>query len=201
MEAAEIHSATWMTICGDRTAIQTEKGTRPGSAYADLVFAAVVRRVLRYRDAERCQHPACAPPARIGWDGQRNLGPQQPICKREVLEDIVWADDIIRCIAPPTSQDIRRSVGAEAGLLSTAFQAHGFSLTYSATKSAALLCPVGRGAKAVRKDLFQGEACVVVLHEHTGSKAFCVAPFGKIAILAIACLQGTILTLGLGAKQ
>ena len=36
--AAELHSTTWMTICGDRTVLQTEKGTRPGSAYADLVF-------------------------------------------------------------------------------------------------------------------------------------------------------------------
>ena len=166
--AAEIHDTTWMTICGDRVPLQTHRGTRPGSAYADLIFAAVVRKVLAYRDQEREQHPHCAPVAHVDWDGSFSLGPRQHPCHRELLDDVVWADDISRCIAPATSSQLRRATVAEAGLLSTAFQAHGFQLSYGVSKSAALLCPAGPGARQVRRSLFGGDACARILHEHTG---------------------------------
>ena len=146
--AAEIRDTTWMTICGDRVPLQTHRGTRPGSAYADLIFAAVVRKVLAYRDQEREQHPHCAPVAHVNWDGSFSLGPRQHPCHRELLDDVVWADDISRCIAPATSSQLRRATVAEAGLLSTAFQAHGFQLSYGVSKSATALpcrpwCPAG----------------------------------------------------------
>ena len=44
---AEVHHGTWMVVTGDSVPVWTRRGSRPGSAYADLVFAATVRRVLQ----------------------------------------------------------------------------------------------------------------------------------------------------------
>ena len=43
---------------------------------------------------------------------------------------------------------------AEAGLLSTAFNAHGYRFAYGATKTAALMCPAVPGSRSARRELF-----------------------------------------------
>eukprot|EP00439_Symbiodinium_sp_Y106_P035818 s286_g4.t1 len=164
---AEVHHGTWMVVTGDSVPVWTRRGSRPGSAYADLVFAATVRRVLQSRDDARASHPHCPPIPSIPWDGRRSIEPLTDTISHELLRDVIWADDISKCIRVDACWKLGPAVTAEARLLSTAFNAHGYRLAYGATKTAALLCPAGPGSRSARRELFGAKASLPILHENS----------------------------------
>ena len=49
--AAHFGERNWFVIAGDSTPIATGRGTRPGSSWADVLFALLMPKVLRKRDA------------------------------------------------------------------------------------------------------------------------------------------------------
>ena len=86
--AARIHSATWMPIADTGPApMATHRGTRPGSSWADIMFAAILRRVLKRRDDARSRDVT----PRIPWDGTRNPFVCGPIRSHVALSDTIWA--------------------------------------------------------------------------------------------------------------
>ncbi|CAE7615078.1 unnamed protein product, partial [Symbiodinium sp. KB8] len=89
-----VTDGTFFLIRGDTVAVSTHRGTRPGSSWADILFAAVMQRVLRRRDELRngLLYPTQAP--KIPWDGQRVLTPCEPGASTHDIDDVVWADDL-----------------------------------------------------------------------------------------------------------
>ena len=62
-----IHTGTWMQVLGTQPdPMVTKRGTRPGSAWADVTFATILKRVLAYRDALHA-HPRPHPLDSLGW--------------------------------------------------------------------------------------------------------------------------------------
>ena len=49
-----VSSNNWFLLRGDSTPIATARGSRPGSSFADLVFALLVPRILQDRDFPSC---------------------------------------------------------------------------------------------------------------------------------------------------
>ena len=157
--------------------ILTRRGTRPGSAFADITFGLLLRRILEFRHTMR--PPASAPPRpSLQWTGERAFTPfesssqateQAPLV---CLGDIVWADDLAACVLCPQAQDVVASVGAEASYLSDAFAQHGLRLSYGPSKTAAICVVRGHGSREVRRKVFghcaKGDMCTIpVLRENT----------------------------------
>ena len=59
----------------------------------------------------------------------------------EQLADNVWADDISRCIEAPSCWQLGSAVSAEAGIVSTGFNGHGFRLAYGGKENCSSCVP------------------------------------------------------------
>ncbi|CAE7817440.1 unnamed protein product [Symbiodinium sp. CCMP2592] len=175
----EIHANTWMTLARDDQIIQTRRGTRPGSAWADLAFAVLAQRILSVRDAQRSPATVEAANSRILWDGARHWGESAALPAEHTetkLADVIWADDFAVCLGPPSALRVRPVLANEAGALVDAFGSHGFELSFGERKTAALVSLRGADARRVKRELFRGDATVPVLCEGRGHAKLPLVP-------------------------
>ncbi|CAE7277725.1 unnamed protein product [Symbiodinium sp. CCMP2592] len=175
----EIHSGTWMSLARDAQIVQTRRGTRPGSAWADLSFAVLAERILSVRDAQRSPITAASAGKAVPWDGARHWGdqaepPTGPCGTR--IDDIIWADDFAVCLGPSSALQVRPVLANETGALVDAFGSHGFELSFGERKTAALVSLRGAHAQRVKRDLFRGDATVPVLCEGRGTATLPLVP-------------------------
>ncbi|CAE7778823.1 unnamed protein product [Symbiodinium microadriaticum] len=107
------NSDTWMVLRSGDVAVKTHRGTRPGSAWADLTFGVLVRRILRVRDGCRRARTGTSSSAQVSWDGRRHWGPAEEETHIVSLEDIVWADDVASCLDTVDAAGTASHVGFE----------------------------------------------------------------------------------------
>ena len=181
---ATINSNTWMVLQGDCAPITTRRGTRPGSAWADLTFGIIISRILKLRDA--CQtsdlKEVCRPC--VPWDSHRDWRPSEPPITQVPLEDLVWADDIAGCLAVKHAEDTAHHVSLAAGVLADAFDSHQFQLAFGPRKTAAIVSPRGPGARRASRSLFGGKAELPVMRERQGvSKMPLVEHYKHLGVL------------------
>ena len=159
---AQLHTTTWMTISGtEPLPMITHRGTRPGSSWADVTFASVLRRVLDCRDQARGRRVT----PQIPWDGTHDIyACGKPSCTVP-LTDVIWADDISSCFEFCGPAAMKVELTSETGVIADAFQSFGMQLNFAATKTAALVAPRGPGAKQAKTALF-ATATLPVLREH-----------------------------------
>ena len=162
--AAELHDHTWMRVAdGVSDVVHTKRGTRPGSSWADLTFAILLRRVLKTRDQARgFDTTPC-----VGWDGSRNPFRSGPSVSPQLVSDIIFADDLCSCHCLSRPSNAKAELAHATGILTDSFQSHGMRLAYGATKTAALVSLRGPGARAAHSDLFRVPE-IAVLREHEG---------------------------------
>ncbi|CAE7768660.1 unnamed protein product [Symbiodinium sp. KB8] len=151
---ATLNTDTWMLLCGDSVPILTHRGTRPGSAWADLSFGVLMARILDLRDSFLSGH-SCDLAITFAWDGHRSWCPPEPQTHAVPLSDLMWADDLSTCLAIDDTLRAAKIIGTSAGSLADAFESHGFDLTFGPRKTAAIFSPKGPGARAVRRELFR----------------------------------------------
>ena len=157
-----INHGTWMRIAGAGDCpVRTSRGTRPGSCFADLLFGAVLKRVVECRDSKRSSNHR----PRFEWDGCRDLT-TRPATTEVAMDDVVWADDLAEAIDCSSARECPHTLGVAAGCLSDAFAEHGMRLSYGPKKTAATVLLRGPGSKHVATSLFQQPAQVRVLREH-----------------------------------
>ena len=155
---AELNSTTWMALSGDTEGpVLTKRGTRPGSAFADITFGLMIKRVLACRDSLRpCS--GSSPVPQLGWNGSRSFdchdGSSTP--EELPLSDIIWADDLATCLTSPDATTVAALVATESGCLDDAFSQHGLTLAFGAHKTAAICVVRGHGSREVRRKLFCG---------------------------------------------
>ena len=153
----EIGSATWFVLARDDTLVHTRRGTRPGGPIADVLFSALFLRVLaRRHDSSHRPHVPTVP-----WDGRRTLdsvcyGDSRPI----EFGDTIFADDLAVCVQGSDASRIGAEVCQVAGAVFDAFGSHGLTPSMGATKTAAIVAPVSKGARRARHLLY---------HERAGS--------------------------------
>ena len=165
---ASLNNGTWMCLRGDCTPVATSRGTRPGSAWADLTFAVVIKRILALRDACRRARRGLCSVVEVPWDQCRHWGPQEDITMHIPLDDLVWADDLASCFDVDAASEAGRRVGQEAGILADAFASHALELAFGTRKTAAILSLRGNGARKAQKEIFGGKPEIPVLREHGG---------------------------------
>ena len=168
----ELNSHTWMTISGGGEGIiRTNRGTRPGSSWADVVFALLVRRVLRRRTEllpER-QEPL------LEWDGVLSFEPTRPDIAAATLPlafgDMVWADDLATPMVADDPTLLAAQAASEASALADAFAEHAMQLSFGPLKTAVVLALRGAGSRAARRSAFcrrstDADSGFPVLREH-----------------------------------
>ncbi|CAE7291651.1 unnamed protein product [Symbiodinium sp. CCMP2592] len=181
---AELNHGTFMCLQGDDIPIATRRGTRPGSAWADLTFGVVMARILRLRDLCKQEARGAATQPKVPWDGYRHWGPPGSPRQHVCLSDLIWADDLSTCLHTPQAAGVATAVTVETAALADAFESHGLSLTFGPRKTAALLCPKGPGSKSAARSLFQGRSELCVLREHSGAAALpLVATYKHLGVL------------------
>ena len=165
---ASLNGGTWMCLKGDGTPLATNKGTRPGSAWADLTFAVVIKRVLALRNACRPVDRRFCRLVQVPWDQCRDWSPKGDPTVSIPLDDLVWADDLASCYDVPCAAEAAKGIGSEAGILADAFNSHDLELSFGPRKTAAILSLRGAGARAANRAIFGGRPEVTVLREHAG---------------------------------
>ena len=146
-------SDNFFLLRGDDTAVMTSKGSRPGSSWADLIFAALVRRILERRNQLRSERDELSSPLTLPYDGRKCLDPSPGDAAKVSVSEVVWADDL----AIPRLTDPYRAakaLGFEASILTDAFKEFGFSLTFGPHKTAGLLTLRGLGSRKARQSIF-----------------------------------------------
>ncbi|OLP87581.1 hypothetical protein AK812_SmicGene31189 [Symbiodinium microadriaticum] len=163
---------TFFMLRGDTVAMATNRGTRPGSSWADILFATVMQRVLQRRNELRqgLLYPSSAP--KVPWDGQRTLTPCSSDAGEIEIDDAEWADDLatMRVCTDPTTAPT--AIGLEVGCLVDSFREHGFALSFGSRKTAILASPAGAGSRKLRQRLFgahAGQGKLEVLLEGEGA--------------------------------
>ena len=148
-----LQSDNFFLLRGDDTAVMTTKGSRPGSSWADLIFAALMRRILHRRDQLRGHTPHISTTHVLPFDGCRTLAPCAPDAPGLDISEVIWADDlaISRIVEPCHAA---QALGFEAGIPADAFLEFGFSLSFGPHKTAGLLTLRGPGSRAARKAVF-----------------------------------------------
>ena len=144
----------FFVLKGDDQAVTTARGSRPGSSWADLVFAEVIARVLRRRNELRQSGHAYSQPFTLPWDGHCSLeGVSDPI-EELSLDDVVWADDV----AIPRLTFPGRAAAAlafETSCLVDAFKEFGFTLAFGPHKTAGVLSLQGPGSRSAQRHIFE----------------------------------------------
>ena len=146
-------SDNFFLLRGDSTAVMTSRGSRPGSSWADLIFAALVQRILVRRNQLRDAQTAVSKPLCLPFDGEKSLNPCPADAPNIDISEVVWADDLAVPRITETAH-AAKAVGVEAGVLTDAFKEFGFSLTFGPYKTAGLLTLRGAGSRKARQSVF-----------------------------------------------
>ena len=165
---ATLNNGTFMCLRGDDVPLATRRGTRPGSAWADLTFGVVIARILRLRDACKAKLFGVGQVPVVPWDGARDWRPVQGPDTSVPLADLIWADDLSIPLAIEHAEEAAKAIMAEAGSLTDAFEAHGFALSFGPRKTAVLVSPRGPRSRCARRSLFAGKSELPVLRESNG---------------------------------
>ncbi|CAE7721597.1 unnamed protein product [Symbiodinium sp. CCMP2592] len=163
---AEMHRRTWFTVTGDGQPVQTRRGSRPGSTFADLMFGAGVTAILDLKNELRAGTPGAAAKPSIPWDGRRDLSYPSAANTAVSLEDVVWADDVAECVVFEDAGSASVRVATSTSNFAEAFASFGYTLTFGATKTAAMMKLTGPGSRRARSELFGRHACLPVLLEN-----------------------------------
>ncbi|CAE7540367.1 unnamed protein product [Symbiodinium sp. CCMP2592] len=162
----EFHAHTWFALAGDPCLVQTSRGTRPGGCLADAMFSILFLRVLARRGDFREQ--GWCP--EVCWTGSRELV-SCPVARglpKLKVQDIVYADDLATCATCSHAAELPRVVTRITGVTLDTLAGHGLSANIGPRKTAAMICPSGVGAKAVRTQIFtRDKGKIAVLLEHS----------------------------------
>ena len=165
----DLNDRTWMTLNTDDTPVLTTQGSRPGSSWADLFFGVTVPGILAVRDQMRQESPKQATQVLVEWDGWRGFfDPPSGVVLTStsaVLEDVVWADDLASYLEISRPDEAASVVGLEASFLNDSFRSYGYSLSFGAVKTAAVVQLRGHGARAARRRLFSLRKGIPVISE------------------------------------
>ena len=182
--AAEMHRRTWFTMAGDGQPVQTRRGSRPGSTFADLMFSAGISAIMSVKEQLRMNTPGVLPKPSVPWDGRRDLSACEIPSYQIELGEIVWADDVAECLAFPKADQAIGQTAKSASILAEAFATFGYTLTFGATKTAALIKAQGDGSRQVRGALFRGKATLPVLLETSAPAALpLVAAYKHLGVM------------------
>ena len=149
--AAQFHRHTWYHVRGDPSLIATYRGTRPGDGYADLLFSAVMSRVLDLLQAELEEAGLCVD---FEWNGAKSFhaGPGNTSSSKAL--SITWADDVAVMIRHGTAGQLLEALQIVIASFIDKLASRGLLLNFGRGKTEVMLLLRGPGSRQLRRDLF-----------------------------------------------
>ena len=147
-----VHSDTFFQMAGQQDYVHTELGSRPGDAFADIVFGYGWGRLLRSLEQELLSrhiideinifqdwHPFQDNPHITGT--QPYVGP-------------CWMDDLAICIQADTPSNLESKIGYTCGALIDLCHNHAMTPNLKPGKTEILMAVQGRGSRSIKKKYF-----------------------------------------------
>ena len=147
-----LHMDTHFQVPQQADAVKTHLGTRPGDAYADVVFGYLMARLLKYFEAQLASQDILSHmhsqngPVLFGRvpdtapEAQTFIGP-------------VWMDDLAVCLWGEDCHALNRKVGLATSLLLDSFREHAMSPNLSKGKTELVFSLRGKGMREWQQKL------------------------------------------------
>lgn len=150
------HSDTFFQVPSQEDCVKTHLGTRPGDAYADIVFGFLMARILhQFCDRLQGQDVISQFPHQIApsWF---NLDRPEEISAEHTTEFIgpTWMDDLALCLWGSTNDALARKLGHATSTLLDLMREHAMSPNLSKGKTELMFTPKGPGTHAWKKKLY-----------------------------------------------
>ncbi|CAE6954209.1 unnamed protein product, partial [Symbiodinium sp. CCMP2456] len=149
----ELHQGTWFLMRQDNVLVATQRGTRPGSSLADILYSLLFTKVLDRRGAFGDEFQ----PPRIPWSGARDLSPfdaRKAGNSAVLAQDLIYADDLATCLLARTAGELPTAVQRVAGCNMDVLAGHGLKTNLGPKKTASVIAPAGPGARDTRQRVF-----------------------------------------------
>ena len=146
----EFFTATWFMIRGDQAVTHTRKGSRPGDAFADLVFSfALTKFVQRAFEQLQVEFNDLG----IWWNGEKTIYPQGDSCIDLGPLTPTWADDLAFAVNGSDPEHLVHKITRVTSILFEHLLAAGLTPNLKKGKSEILIDLRGQGSLAVKRRL------------------------------------------------
>ena len=147
----ELHRNTWFVIANDQKIIKTEKGTRPGDGFADVLWSLVFSQWMQTLQQRLEDSGAFAP--RL-WNQQTGIfadtGPTEV-----PHATIAWADDVVILGEDSDPQRLVDKLQFGCSVMVQELVKYGLQPNFKDGKTEAIVDPRGKSAVQVRRQIFQ----------------------------------------------
>ena len=152
-----IHQDTHFTMRGQLDCCRTTLGSRPGDAFADVVFGFLWAKILHKLHHQLAQHDLCEwIPDEKGpkWFGQEPATPELSV----PFLGPCWCDDLCICMSAASLQALSHKVAVTSSVLLDLCKVHGMTPNLSKGKTELMFSMRGRGKQAFRRCWFGPQA-------------------------------------------
>ena len=150
----EFFTSTWFMIRGDQAVTHTRKGSRPGDAFADLVFSfALTKFVQRALNQLQMEFNDLG----IWWNGEKTIYPEGDFQVDLGPLTPVWADDLAFAVSDGAPEMLIHKITRVTAVLFENLLAAGLTPNLKKGKSEILIDLRGPGSLALRRDLLRQE--------------------------------------------
>ena len=145
----------------------TRRGSKAGEPLADLAFGMLMRRILQ-RVRERMDKKGLV--ARLPVCGATPFAPADDMLPvMEAVHDVSYVDDASAYTWGQDPQEVVDNVKNIVAIYHEEFLRHGLQLNYAAGKSECLVALRGKGAKAVREQVFVADKAMLTVEFQAGT--------------------------------
>ena len=150
---ADRHACTWVDVRGCELKAETRRGVVLGNSMADLLFNAVMVRVLE--EIHRCSEEVAGSvmvPLAVG----QNIGDMFRVvdCDDVVpVSDVTYVDDLYLMMSAAKPDELKERTAEIIRVCRRALAKHGLKINFSKGKTECILRPFGRGSQELAAGL------------------------------------------------
>ena len=165
---SEIHRDTWFVVQNDDRPVLTERGTRPGDAFADVLWALVFQKWLSRMEQDLYDMEILHD---YPWNGMPGVLAGKGSCM--VHQGVVaWADDVAILVDTHDAELLQGKMVATAELMIHRLLSFGMMPNMGQGKTEAIATPRGRHALKVRRELFNQQKGLLQLNTSMEDQVF-----------------------------
>ena len=148
-----LHTNTHFQLPQQDDHVQTSLGTRPGDAYADIVFGFLLARVLHLYEEKLAQANVLSSVPRQDGMELFNVEAKEDDHECRFLGP-VWMDDMALCLWSETNTGLKRKIGVATSFLLDIFREHAMTPNLRPGKTELMVSPRGPGTREWKKEMF-----------------------------------------------